>query len=279
SCFLGDLLSSLAGSVGATGWVASRTGAILGTTGLILLPLCLLRDLSALKYSSMAGIGAVLYVTVFVALRCLDGTYAAGTGKYWAVVPAALRPRPAAGGVWGLGMGTCVLFNMLSTAFMAHPNAVAFYNELEKPTPRRFGRVVYPSFALAGLVYGSVMGLGFKTFGAASGGLILNNYAPLDRGAAMARFATAVSVIGGQPLLFTGLRNSALSTLASLGLLKGDGDVAAERPRFWAALSVVLLAAATAAAVVTPDVGLVVSLIGSVMGAGMVYSLPAVMYL
>ncbi|KAG5190219.1 transmembrane amino acid transporter protein-domain-containing protein [Tribonema minus] len=277
-CFLGDLFSSLAGAVPAIpAALASRTSAIVGITAVVLLPLCLLRDLSALRFSSMAGIGAVLYVTGFVAKRALDGTYRAGTGRLLRGLDTTLLPRQATGGLMAMGAGTFVLFNMLSTAFMAHPNAVKFYTELKEATPRRFARVTYAAFALAALVYGTVMACGYATFGQASSGLILNNYhARDDILAVLGRLGTGISIIGSQPLLFAGLRESAFSTFTTMGLIPKDVD---SRPALWAGLSAALLAAATAIAIVTPDVGVVVSLVGALLGAGMVYSLPSYLYM
>ena len=73
-CILGDVFSSLIPSL-------SRTQAILAIASLVLMPLVLLRDLSALSFSSILGFAAVMYTAVFVVLRAVDGTYAEG-GKY-----------------------------------------------------------------------------------------------------------------------------------------------------------------------------------------------------
>ena len=81
-CFLGDLFSSLLRNISfVPPAFSTRTSAILGITSLVLLPLCLLRDLSALRFSSMAGIGAVIYVTLFMVVRLFDKSYALGSGR------------------------------------------------------------------------------------------------------------------------------------------------------------------------------------------------------
>lgn len=47
-----------------------------------------------------------------------------------------------------VSVGSFLLFNMLSTAFMAHANAVRFYNELSDRTVDNFYKV-YMSLALS----------------------------------------------------------------------------------------------------------------------------------
>jgi len=277
-CFLGDIFSSLASLFPSLPtFIASRTGSIIGITGLVLLPLCLLRDLSALKYSSMAGIGAVIYVTGFIVKRCFDGTYAIGSGRLLKGLDLAMQPKKAMGGLFTAGSGTFVLFNMLCTAFMAHPNAVIFYRDLERADAKRFAKVAFPAFGLAALIYGLVMACGYLTFGLSSSGLILNNYHKKDDIlAVLGRLGTGISIIGSQPLLFSGLRESAFSTFTTLKLFPKDIN---SKPVLWTVASITLLTAATILAILTPNVAVIVSLVGAVLGAGMVYSLPAYMYL
>ena len=261
ACFLGDLCATL--------FSTTRTKAILGVTCAALLPLGLLRDLSALSFSSIVGIVAVLYLTGFSVLRALDGTCAPG-GAFFAGLPRA--PELGQVSMARLSFGSFVLFNMLNTAFTAHTNAVRFYNELEGRTPAKFGKVVALAFALSSAVYALAMAAGYSTFGAASSGLILNNYHETADGLAkLGRWATVISVVGSHPLLFTSLRDAVLGFLAPHVPALAPGGAFAP----WAALSLALLAAATALAILTPDVGFVVSLSGALLCSLLVYSTPA----
>ena len=78
-----------------------------------LLPLCLMSDLSALQYSSMAGLGGIVYTLGFVMKRCLDGSYSPG-GRFNELMDVHLRPSALASrpGFWAVGPGTLVLLNM-----------------------------------------------------------------------------------------------------------------------------------------------------------------------
>ncbi len=270
ACFVGDTFTSLLKGAGLPALISSREASILGVTLLVLFPLTLLRDLSALQYSSYVGIGAVFYTVVFIALRWYDGSYAKG-GQLFEAIPAELRPRAASFGTWKLSAGTAILFSMFSTSYMAHTNAVKFYNELQGRSVGRFTRVVGVAMGAATVIYLAVMTLGFETFGLASQGLVLNNYhVSRDVLATLGRVATAISIIGAHPLLFSGLRDSFLNILPP--------DVAAQ-PGAWLSSTVLLLAGATGVSLMCKDVGLIVSLVGSSLGAAIVYVFPPLMYL
>jgi solute carrier family 38 (sodium-coupled neutral amino acid transporter), member 11 len=47
-----------------------------------LLPLCLMKNLSALQYSSYVGVAGIVYTAAFVVLRSIDGSYAPG-GRFY----------------------------------------------------------------------------------------------------------------------------------------------------------------------------------------------------
>jgi len=82
--------------------------------------------------------------------------------------------------------------------------------------------------------------------------------------------ATAISIIGAHPLLFTGLRDSFLNILP---------PAVAAKPSAWLGSTVLLLGGATFVALLCQDVGLIVSLVGSSLGAAIVYVFPPLMYL
>ena len=81
-----------------------------------------------------------------------------------------------------------------------------------QPHPRLY-QVVIGAFGLAALLCGSIMAAGFSTFGAASQGFILNNYATADSLALLARIGISASIIFSFPLNFVGLREGVLDLL------------------------------------------------------------------
>ena len=161
---------------------------------------------------------------------------------------------------------------MLSTAFVAHYNAPKFYGELAPPADGsskvpKFNLVCGLAFGVAAVVMGIVMSFGYLTFGAASQGLILNNYATSDTLAFLARVGIAVSIIFSYPLNFIALRENLL------GMLKLDKAKASVH----VASSLLLIVAMNGLALFLKDLGLVVGLGGAALGSALVYILPAFM--
>jgi sodium-coupled neutral amino acid transporter 11 len=273
SCFIGDLITSFLKRLDVPLLFKDRSVNIVWVTLSTLLPLCLQKDLSALQFSSIAGNVAVLYSVIFIVKRSLDGTYSTG-GVYSMNTPHGIGSTaiPA----WSLSIGTCVLLNMLATSFMAHPNAVMFYRELKDRSMPRFNLVITVAFTISALAYVISMVAGYNTFGIKSQGIILLNYHQYDEAAALGVAATALSIIGGYPLLFAGLRDAFVSFLRTSA--KKGGVLDALSKDF--TLSTILpLIAATLVALVASDIKLIVSLVGSLFGAAIVYVIPSYMFL
>jgi Transmembrane amino acid transporter protein len=92
SAFIGDLFGSLiSGLTRIPSMYRKRWSILLLLHAIPILPLCLIKDLSALKYSSMTGLVGIVYTIVFVAIRLWDGSYAPG-GKYHALMPTKFQP-------------------------------------------------------------------------------------------------------------------------------------------------------------------------------------------
>ncbi|KAH8088679.1 hypothetical protein JL720_6630 [Aureococcus anophagefferens] len=115
----------------------------------------------------MAGLAAIAVSAYVVVKRAVDGTYGAPAARFGSWLAGAGDPLAQVSST-RLCVGTCVLFNMLSTAFMCHTNAVRAYNELERKD--RHAAVALKAFGLAALLYGAVMLAGYATFGGACKG-------------------------------------------------------------------------------------------------------------
>lgn len=110
---------------------------------------------------------------------------------------------------------------------------------------------------------------GFLTFGGSSSGYILNNYATTDRLATVARVAVASSLVFSYPLCFVGLRDG-------IREMRGSKPGETKNRTRW---TVGLLAAVTAASLKLTDLGFVNSFGGALIGSGIVYVFPALMFL
>lgn len=158
---------------------------------------------------------------------------------------------------------------MLSTAYEAHFNAPLFYRELQNNTIPRYTKMVSASFLASVITMTAVTAFGFLTFGGASNGFILNNYANSDRLAALARIFVATSIVFSYPLCFVGLRDG-------IREMRGTPPGETKGRTAW---TVGLLGVVTAASLKLTDLGFVNSFGGAVVGSGIIYVFPALMFL
>jgi len=268
SMIIGDLISALAVTAGMEGLLAKRSTAILAITGGIVTPLCFLKSLAALSFTSLLGVLGVIFSTVVMGLRFFDGSYLP-TGMYFESVAPNLKPLFGVKGYWKLDHMAFVLLSCLSTAFLSHFNAVAFYNQLKDRSVARFNTVVRWGFSTAVVVFAGMMAFGFGTFGANTSGNVFVNYSALDNLATVCRLATGFSIIFTYPLAFVGLRSTAFNLF----------KVKNPTPKQSFLLTSGLLTSITGLALVLQDLGFVAAFTGSLMGSLIIYIFPALMRL
>jgi amino acid permease len=138
---------------------------------------------------------------------------------------------------------------------------------LKEKTLPNYYKVVSTSFGISIAIFTLIASIGFLTFGGNSAGLILNNYSTRDGLMSLSRVAVAVSLVFSYPLAFVGARDGVLDLLK---IKKG--------PSTENVLTVGLLSAITALALVIPDVSFVLSLGGATLGNGLIYIFPALMF-
>lgn len=283
SGILGDVFTPLLMVAGVPPRFNTRSSNILLVTAAVLAPLSLLEDLAKLAFTSMVGCLAVLYTVLFIGRRALDGSYV--SGPLLEALPAELAPSFAASSMWRLDANAFVLISNLGLAFIAHYNAPAFYSALTDPTPRRFGLSVCLAFACLTLLYMACMGLGYYTFGDASASNIMLNYAKSDGLAVVARLATGFSILFGFPLAMFGLVTSARGLAQTGAAAAGPENPlaaplrAVAQPAGRRALVLGMLALVTTVAVLLTDIGLIVGISGALLGAAIVYVIPAMIAL
>ncbi len=264
SIILGDTITALARTAG---YSLTRQPAILGVTLAILYPLCRLKNLAALAPVSLVGVAGIITTCAYMVLRAATGAYLP-TGKFFSAVAPALQPAfSSATNV--LQPATLVLVSMAATAYLAHFNAPDFYNQLEKKSLPRFKKLTGLGFFATAAISIVMMAAGFLTFGAASSGVILNNYATTDVGATLCRGLMGISVIGSYPFVFAGMKQ-ALYNLLNKPNPSPSYDRTATR---------VMLACITGLALVLKNAGFVVSFNGAIMGSAIIYIFPSLMFL
>jgi len=276
SAFVGDIFGTLAATLGIKGPFGSRTAVLAFISSLIILPLCLTEDLSSLQFSSLLGVGGVAYTVLFHIISYVQGTYSySDRGIYLQTITEKLKP------VWPetrysltrANTGTLVLVNMLCVAFLAHYNAINYYRELKNASPQRYSLAMGLGFGTAFIVFLSMMFLGYEIFGTAAQPLILNNFhRSQDLLATIARVATGAAIVFAYPLMFAGLKASLFSLMPT---------VIRENKLYRSEAIVVAVSAITSIAFqcAEEDVSLVLGIVGSLLGCGTAYVIPAVLAL
>jgi amino acid permease len=124
---------------------------------------------------------------------------------------------------------------------------------------------------LSSLVFAICAFAGYSTFGDASDGVILNNYAEDDQVINVARVGMGLSIIASFPLMFSGLREAVMTLCERAG---ADLDLVWQQDL----LSVVMLLLILSIALFLTDAGLVVGVVGAVCGSSIIYVIPSFLY-
>jgi amino acid permease len=277
---LGDIFTALFQMMGVPNAVNNRSSNILILAITFLLPMCLLRDLAALAFTSILGFSAVMYTVIFIAIRALDGTYSLGTspsqssvGKFIADNALSTMPSFEKSTWWNINLKSLLLVSNLGLAYIAHYNAPTYFRELKQATAARFSKTVGISYGILALIYVVTMCAGYATFGDACRNNILLNYHPKDVLSTLGRWATGFSILFGFPLVNNGAREGLKNFCYSALGWKAIVD-----PKNHHLITVLYLSFLTLIAVSVRDVGLVVGLSGAIFGSFLVYICPALIY-
>ncbi len=284
SAFVGDIFATLVSALPIGKMFKQRTTVLILLTLGMIWPLCMLEDLSALEPTAKLGVIGIMYTTVFTLLRAFDGSYAPGS-EWMADMGTDKQPSwPEALGTWNFSpSGILVLVNMLCVAFLAHYNAISYYQEIPNRNPEKFSKAVNRGFLASMLVFLSMMYAGYSMFGATAQPLLLNNFHPSkDYLATGARIAIGMAIVFAYPLMFNALKTALYNLLPSQFHQYADKGVltkACKNKRKVAVTSILALITAIGVECGEEDVSLVLGLVGSVLGTFFAYTLPGYMAL
>ena len=273
SGILGDVFTPLLAQAGFPGQFNGRTSNILVITGLLLLPLSLIKDLSALAFTSVLGFAAIMYTVLFIIVRSIDGTYRVGSGRFVLGDGASSQiPTFEKTSLWNFDFTSLVLASNLGLAYIAHYNAPNFYRSLKDTNSKRFRKMVNIAFTVLVVLYVATMSAGYSTFGDVCQGNILLNYHPDDVLSTLGRLATGFSILFGFPLVAAGAREAIIGAASSLGFPNIGND-----ENHFLLVSGILTLVTTISCTIK-DVSLVVGLTGAALGSFIVYICPPIIY-
>jgi amino acid permease len=166
---------------------------------------------------SIIGVISVLFTALFMSVRALDGTYAAG-GKYLSTLSDNFRPSFGRKELNIYTPSTLVFTSMVSSAFLCHFCAPDFYHNLRANTLSRFKTLTVLGFSATMLINTLMMCMGFVTFSGGSSGMVLNNYSSKDIGATFCRLLMCINLIGSYPFVFGAMKSSFISMTPLKGM-------------------------------------------------------------
>jgi len=269
---IGDVFTPLLSQAGFPAKYNNRGTNILAITIALLLPMSLIKNLSALAFTSILGFCAIMYTVIFINYRALDGSYKVGSGKF--VTDGVLKVLPSfeKSSLWNIDFSSLFLASNLGLAYVAHYNSPTMYRELKDTNAHRFTKMVSIAYSILILLYIITMAAGYSTFGDNTMGNILLNYHKNDLLAILGQVATGFSILFGFPLVAAGARESLVGAAAGLGYPQLGA------PQNHGKLVIVMLALVTVVSINATDISYVMGLTGAALGSFICYICPSMLY-
>lgn len=152
---------------GKEGWWSDRRLIVFITMVFVLAPLCALKKIDSLKFTSAASVALAV---VFVVLSSIIASVRLIEGKIE-------RPRllPDVGSKRAI-LDLLVVIPIMTNAYICHFNVQPIYNEMQDRTPAKMNRVGRITTVLCVLVYESTAISGYLLFGQSTDSDILSNF-------------------------------------------------------------------------------------------------------
>ena len=235
----------------------------------VLLPLCLLRSIDSLRFTSYAA----LLATLFAGFICVY-ELAAAPASSLSPTEAGRGPELRRSVAWaGFPLTVWEAVPIINVAFCAHYNAPRYYKELADRSLPRYLRTTGGALGVSLLIYLAVGLSGYLAFGSATLGDVLENFSPSFALAVAARVALVLVLVSCFPKAAHPIRETIIK------LAYGPAQSADTLPfSSLAAITVGVTAAATIVGVLCEQVEVVLAYKGAIFGSLMVYIFPALMH-
>jgi len=242
------------------------------------LPLIFQKSLDALRHTSAAAIVFVLFICVVMFLFSLN--IMDTCGKYGCHKD----------GKDTLGdddlIATLKVLSIFIFGFTCHQNIFSITNEIQQPTIRRIGIVIFTSISMALVIYTLVATTGYETYGNLVRSDVLENYPQQSALLVVGRVCTSLLVILSYPMQFFPCRNSFRQLMFGSPGEDGEGGIfgnglnrsaKAEQMRFLV-MTAVIAACSFTLAMVLEDLGVILSIVGATGSTTISYILPGIFY-
>lgn len=224
----------------------------------VITPVCLMRKMDSLKYTSFVGLAAVIYL---VALTVWN-YFRIDTSTVQLVAFAA----PS--------MAMLRSYGAFIFAFTCHQNILSIQNEARRNSPQSMGKIVTTSMSASMVLYVLVAMFGYATYGDKVEDNIIDSF-PLDAAPfIVARCLYIVLLLFSYPLQVFPCRNSIEKMCLTV-----SAEMAARQSRliyFVASFGIIILTATVAS--ITFPLKFALDIVGATAGTFLCYLLPAIIY-
>jgi len=221
----------------------------------VLIPLCSTDKIHALTWTSILGLGAIIYCYIFVAY---DLARRDNSSELWQYVSDNIWSPPS-----GNLLNLFPVANIYAAAFLVQYNSPKFFLELRKPTSRRFMILSFSAVITVVIFCTSFAIMGFARFGASTQGNLLKGYSS----AYAAWIATSVSLITTYPFDFDGGRRSIIS------LISQKWPNVNPKKLFWTT-TLIMIPVFTTISVLVDNLSIVIGINGALFGITTGFTLP-----
>lgn len=258
---IGDMMPSIVIAYDcASDWLRSRNFWVLASVVLVG-PLAFLRNLDSLKYTSLAGLGAVLYMVIIAILN------------WYKQVDIELPPGMEPVAFAGFSKAALQNLSIFIFAFTAHQNICAIQTEAVQPTTGFMRRVINWSVGLSAAAYLLFSVFCYATYGASTASNVFLNFPGFRPEMIFGRVLYTLLSAFSYPLLTHPCRASILN------LLPVSDEVKLRHfDQIHRAVTAAIVVGTLALALVVRNLGLVSALIGTFIGIPICYIVPALFY-
>jgi len=223
----------------------------------VMLPLCLLRKIDSLKYTSGMAVVCVLYMTAVISLRGLNSIFVSAPSGKGEIV------------WWNPSIEMSASIPVISFTFAFHSNIFSMFSEMENSSPQKVTNVIHNGVSLVTLVYLCVAVFGYVQFLSETKGNIVTNFSE-DVLMSIGSFALALNIMSSVPIMHFACRTA----LFQLWL----GDARHVDTTTHVLVTVLLVTSAFIISVLIPEISTIFGLVGATVVNLIVYTGPAFVY-